>query len=334
MLIKTRVPIAIATLLMIFSPSGMAHASEQTLQEELVNRFLDGYEQQNSLQVLEEIEAVLALEEPPSSVFLPSATIEPLAKTILALEAMEGERDRVRYHIRYGIEQVSDPARPSVIPLSFVQVDRFSLGAAIREEVIEAYGAEHVAPPEVFDAGPHVSWRMITQPVQGTWADIQAVGRTELSAEQAQQMQCLNHGCLSTSMSLDEIAHGEMQATPVELDVPYQVVRAGLLSPAATLAQLTKDLDFSEAAQQEAKQQHEVPAPFLEAVIEVNLAQDSALSAAMRWGELKDDSVAAIWRLLSVTPTGEDAQMPMTYHTEAYECYRGPTFPEDGGLCP
>lgn len=75
-------------------------------------------------------------------------------------------------------------------------------------------------------------------------------------------------------------------------------------------------------------------APFLEAVIEVDLAQDSVLDAAMRWGGLRDDSVAAIWRRLIIVSMGENAQTPTAYRAEAYECQRGPQFPPDGGQCP
>lgn len=330
---QSLMPMMMAALLLVPTLWGIAHASEDDRQEALFSRFLEGYQRQDSLQVLDEIEAVLALEDPPQSVFLPSATIKPLAKAILALEAVEGERDRVRYRISYGIERIPHSAKPSLIPFSFIQIDRFSLGAAIRQEVIDAYGGEHVGPPAAFDVGPHVSWRLITRPVQGTWADIQAVGRIDLSEDRAQEMQCLNRLCLSTDISLaDDIPHSEMQETALNLDVPYPVVRAGLLTPAAVIAQLTKDVSFSEAGRQ--REVPDLPEPFLEAVIEINLAQDSALSSAMRWGGLMDDSVAAIWQLLNVIPMGEHAQTPMAYHAQAYECRRGAMFPENGEVCP
>lgn len=329
--------ILLSTLLaasLIAAASWVAASPGQTSPlDTLSERYLEGYEARDGEQVvLEIIDTLEPLSSKPSA-FLPTSDISPLVMAILALENAEGPRDRVRYRITYGIEGIPNPPKSSPLPLSFIQVDRFSLGAAIRQDVIDSYGAEHVAPAEAFDAGPHVSWRLITRPVQGTRADILAAGRVELSDTQAQEMICMNGPCLSLDLSLESAAPwGEMQEVPLEQDVPYTVERAGLLTPAAAIDQLTSDSGFSEAWQ--SREVPELPAPLLEAVIEINLAQDSALDAGMRRSGLMDDSVAAIWRRLVVMPTGENAQTPMVYRAEAYECHRGPQFPPSGRLCP
>lgn len=299
----------------------------------LTGRFMQGYTVMDSQQILEKIETEL---KPRQSVFLPHADISPLALAILALEAAEGARDRVRYRITWGIEPLPNPPKYSPLPVSFIQIDRFSLGARIRDEAIASYGTGNIPPPEEFDAGPHVSWRLVTSPVMGIRADIQAIGRTELSDAQAADMSCLSSACLYTAMSInDAVPWGDMKETRPDLDMRYMSRRGDLLTPAAAIDLLTGDrvfADFSDTERQRGTP--DVPAPFLEAVIEVNLAQDIIMDAALRLGDQMDDSIAAIWRRLAALPTDQGIPGPKIYRAETYECHRGPKFPARGGLCP
>jgi hypothetical protein len=326
--------IIMAMLLAGPSQSALAQSGEGSALTQLSTRFLEGYEQQDTLDVFDQILATLTPVDPQPSAFYPTSEIRPLTMAVLALETAEGVRDRVRYRISYGIEQFPDAASQVPFPVSFIQVDRFSLGSAIREDAIESYGQENVAPPEAFDVGPHVSWRLVTAPVMGTRADIVAAGRTELSDAQAQDMTCLGSPCLSPVMAVESAAPwGPEEETPLDTDpVPFEVERAGLLTPAAAIDQLTSESDFAEAGQ--FRKIPEVPEPLLEVVIDINLAQDSVLDAGMRRDGLMDDSVAAIWRRLIVIPMGENAQTPTAYRAEAFECHRSERFPPAGGLCP
>lgn len=326
-------PLALVLSLTGLASSTLAEPGGEAQPKELAARFMEGYETRDTLQVFEQILETLERVGPPSP-FTASSEIRPLTTAVLALETAEGVRDRVRYRITYGIEQYPDMASGVPYPVSFIQVDRFSLGSAIRQDVLNSYSGAHVGPPEAFDVGPHVSWRLVTRPVQGTASDILAAGRTELSDADAWGMTCLNSPCLSTGMNIDSAASwGQEEETPLNPDpVPFQVARAGLLTPAAAIDQLTHESRFREAGR--FREHPNLPDPFLEAVIEVNLAQDSVLVAAMRRSEMKDDSVAAIWRRLAIIPMGENAQTPTAYLAEAYECRRGPRFPPDGGLCP
>lgn len=315
-------------------PDTLGQSNEADSLMLLSNRFMDGYETLDTLQVLDQIIATLEPVNEQSSPFLPTARIRPMTMAVLALEAAEGVRDRVRYRITYGIEQFPDLASRVPYPVSFIQVDRFSMGSAIRQDTLDSYGDEHVGPPEAFDVGPHVSWRLVTSPVQGATADIIAAGRTELSDAQAQDMRCLKSPCLSTGMNIDGAAPWSVEEeTPLNGDpVPFQFARAGLLTPAAAIDQLALESNLREMGR--FRESPALPDPFLEAVIEIDLAQDSVLDAGMRRGGMKDDSVAAIWRRLIVIPMGENAQTPTVYRAEAYECQRGPQLPPDGGLCP
>lgn len=327
--------LVVVTLLLAGSPhSALAQSDDGNALMRLSTRFLAGYEEQDALQVLDAVIDTLEPVNSQSSPFLPSAEIRPMTMAVLALEAVEGVRDRVRYRISYGIEQFPDAASRVPYPVSFIQVDRFSLGSAIRQGAIESYGAGQVAPPETFDVGPHVSWRLVTRPVQGTRSDILAAGRTELSDAQAREMTCLGRPCLSPVMEIDKAAPwNAMEETPLDTDgVPFQVERAGLLTPAAAIDQLTSKSKLGKAGL--FRETPDLPDPFLEAVIEIDLGQDAVLDAGMRRGGMKDDSIAAIWRRLVIIPMGENAQTPTAYRAKAYECHRGAQFPPEGGLCP
>lgn len=114
--------------------------------------------------------------------------------------------------------------------------------------------------------------------------------------------------------------------------VPFEVARADLLTLAAAIDELTGENNFGEVGQFRALP--DLPDPFLEAVIEIGLAQDSVLDAGLRRSGLKDDSISAIWQRLIIIPMEENAQTPTAYRAKTYECHRGSQFPPEGGLRP
>ena len=351
--------------------SAPAWASTDDAAGELTRQFLEGYTAHDQQHLMEQVLAKLPAAQSSSSVFNANADLSPLALAVLALEAAEGSRDRVRYRISYAQQTVSSaleqasPQKPQ--QLSFIQVDRFSLGAALRQDAIDAYGGENVATASDFAVGPHVSWRLVTQPVMGTRADLLAVGRSDITEAQAQDLQCLSNGCLSTALELENAAAwGEMKAITPMPTLPFEVNRDGLLTPAAAITLLSqidgqidgeiagesdgesdaKDERFFDAEQdqvpsevaeqenltpQQATAELTLPSPMVEAVIEINLGQDSALEAVLRHTLLGDDSVSATWTRLAAMPTDEDSATPSIHSATAYECQREPKFPAAGG---
>jgi len=293
-------------------------------------RFMQGYAGQDSIGVIDRIEALL----PPSdSALLPYGQIWPLALAVMALETGEGPRDRVRFRIRWAIEPVPNPPKASPLPVSFIQIDRFSVGGALRDDAIAAYGADIVAPPEAFDVGPHVSWRLVTSPIMGIAAQVHAAGRAEIPEAEAARMTCLGSPCLTPDMVLPDAAPwGPEERVPLALEVNYPVMRGVLLTPAAALERLLELDAYVRPELEFLPETPGLPEPFLEAVIEINLGQDTAMTAAMRRDGLMDDSLAAIWRYLAILPmdTGE----PVLMRSETWECHRGPQFPPPGRLCP
>lgn len=297
----------------------------------LTRKFMSGYTDMDAAQVLERITAGLA---PSNSALLPHSDIRSTAMAILALESGDGPRDRVRYRITQAIAPIPNPPKASPLPLSFIQVDRFSLGAGIREELAAAHGADIVAPEEAYDVGPHVSWRLVSAPIMGMRANLHAAGRREIPDDEAASLSCLGSPCLFTGMSTFDLAPWgtEAVAGPVP-DRPYSAMANGLPKPAVMMEMLTGPVGFRARETDGPVNLSRLPEPFLEVVIEVNLATDFVISAAMRKDGGLDDSIDAEWLLLTAMP-GEDATTPAIYEAETYSCHRGPEFPPADEYCP
>ena len=295
-------------------------------------RFMQGYRPADVARLLDDIETVL---KPRDSAFLPYGDLSPPTLAVLALEAGEGPRSRVRYRIRWGIGLF--PNAPKAVPLSvsFVQVDRFSLGSRIRDEMAAAHGADIVGTEADFDVGPHVSWRMVSSPVMGIRASVHEFGQLVLSDAEAAGMTCLGAPCLGLAMQLDDAANWSgMEEFRPDLDTRYEAVRHDILSPAAVIDLLAGDIDSSEMMLESEGKPMDAspPGAFFEAVIEVNLAMDSAIDGAARLGGLLDDSIAAEWQRVTALPS--DAMTPKVYRAASQECHRGSRFAPAGGLCP
>jgi len=259
------------------------------------------------------------------SVFLSTSDIGPMPLAVLATDTVELPLERIRYRLRYGTDWINAPPSAAPLPVSYIEISRFNLGPAIREDLIGSLGEDNVAGAAEFGVGPHVGWRLVTQPVMGNRAAIVAAGRMELNEQSAAQHTCLGSSCLDVGSVIEGVAPwGEME--PVAPDggsgealAPYQ---------AADL--LVGEIDSIETDREPAAPS--VPAWSIEAVIEVNLGQVDGSEMAYRWGGLLDDSVSAIWKRMAVLSMG--GPDVMVFQAEAYECARGPHFAPPGAFCP
>lgn len=212
---------------------GKVAAAEDNVMRVLAGEFTSGYIEMDAVQVLDRFTAGLA---PSESVLLPHSDISPTALAILALDGGDGPRDRVRYRITQAIAPIPNPPKASPLPLSFIQVDRFSLGAGIREELAAAHSTDIVAPEEEFDVGPHVSWRLVSAPVMGMRADIHAVGRREIPNDEAATLSCLGGPCLFTAMSIfDLVPWGPQTVAGPVPGRPYSTMAKWLPTPAVMM---------------------------------------------------------------------------------------------------
>ena len=258
----------------------------------------------------------------PDALFLPAAGLGPIPVALLALQSSEPALERVRYRLRY---RMADGSASGDAPssYSYVEVVRFNLGPAIRQDLVDAIGEEAVAGAEEFGVGPHVAWRIVTRPVMGNRAIVVAAGRREIEASQAQVEACLGAPCADAVAVIETaVEWGDM------VPVTDQSVGAGDAAVEAVTL-LLGEVDGSEMEPGAGSTGD--PAWAIEAVVDVNLGQDEGVDAAYRQGGLMDDSVAALWQRLAIFGTGPE---PAAFRANAYECRRGGGFAAPGGLCP
>lgn len=273
-----------------------------------------------------------------SSIFPAGGDLNPLTKAVLLLENEEGLVAHARYRIRYGLEGRMGTPGGQVVPFSFVQVDRFNLGNVFRSAVAQSLGEAHTAPAEAFGAGEHVSYRLVLRPVQGRVADPVAIGRQVMTDDVAEAMRCLAAPCLDlagvgedATFWLDHAGRG------TGFDRPYEDVRDGVYTPAAMADLLALEIGVARIDDGQLRWTgFEEPEsvrsgqPFMEIVMDVNLAQDFGIEAVLRFGHLMDDSVSVIWKRAISFPSGKEA--PHLALSRAFECARGE--PNHEGLCP
>lgn len=259
----------------------------------------------------------------PDALFLPAAGLGPIPVALLALQSSEPALERVRYRLRYRMADAGSASGDAPSSYSYVEVVRFNLGPAIRQDLVDAIGEEAVAGAEEFGVGPHVAWRIVTRPVMGNRAIVVAAGRREIEASQAQAEACLGAPCADAVAVIETaVEWGDMVA------VTDQSVGAGdAAAEAVTL--LLGEVDGLEAEAGEGSPGD--PAWAIEAVVDVNLGQDEGVDAAYRQGGLMDDSVAALWQRLAIFGTDS---VRAAFRANAYECRRGGGFAPPGGLCP
>ena len=229
----------------------------------------------------------------------------PLTRALLILEEEEDRQVHARYRIRYGMEDMG-PFEPKAYttPISFVQIDRFNMGP----QKMEALPQENPAP--------HVSYRMVMDTIQMRKARAFRLSRTEIDDDTAAAMSCLGVSCLSMESPADQ-APGAWEADPeaeITITPPYDLMAPDAThSPAAVLDQLTIAHGFLgdehngnvSWSYPEPREGVTFGAPFIEIVIDVNLAQEFAVQGVLRDAHLNDTSVAALWHKVSSMASGD-----------------------------
>lgn len=232
-----------------------------------------------------------------SSAMSPGGAVNPLEKALLLIDKMEPELPRVRYMVRYG--QMIQQDRP----VSFISVERYNMGPAIRKQVAEDFGEDNTDKPEAFGVGPHVAWRIVTMPVMGHTAAIVEAARAEIADDAADAADCASRSCLSLDQPLDFVR--EWHETPLEIDIetaypkmadfggPTPAFAVGELSVAAGLAHGDgSEANWHGPEHPEAARGH---TPFLFVTIDSNLGQETNVDAALGQTQLNDDSLEEIW---------------------------------------
>ncbi len=294
--------------------------------EEFVDWFVrsDGYEEQDASLMDSAIERLLVPLE-SGAPLVPGGDVTPLGKAVLVVEARDRILPRARYRIRYGSANVDSPDAGGRFPLSFVQVDRFSL----EEAVADSYRQSADAPVWISEAdasGPHVSYRLITYPLQGGVARLMAVSRREIADTIADREVCNGAPCMQPSPAAEQVAAWEvMEEVNADFETSYEWTRHGMLSPAAALELAAVELGAAwlERGRIEWRgfEERESVIPglsFVEAVIESGLGQDDAVEVYVREGDVMDDDVLAVWQRIVSLPKPAGARTA-TYGARSYE---------------
>ena len=247
---------------------------------------------------------------PDPETFRAINSLGPMTRALLILEEEEAPQVHARYRIRYGMEEMGPfPPKAYTTPISFVQIDRFNMGPQRMKAL----------PQD--DPAPHVSYRMVMDTVQMRTARAFRLSRAELDDDTAAAMRCLGVSCLSMEAPAEQ-ATGDWDADPdaaITLTPPYDLMtRDGTHSPAAVLDQLTIDHGFVGDQRNgrvswsypESREGVTFGAPFIDVVIDVNLAQDFSVQGVLRDAHPNDTSLAELWHKVSSIASG-DPQAPL-----------------------
>jgi hypothetical protein len=254
----------------------------------------DGFKSENADAV---DERMLPLYTESPGAMRPDSGVSVLEKALLVTEAMEPALPRTRYMLRYG-QMIQNET-----PVSFVTIERYNLGPAIRKMVAEDYGEENVDGPEAFGVGPHVAWRLVAIPVMGQEAGLIEVARREIPDAEAAAEDCGGRKCLSLDTLIDDL-HAWNDLSP-GIDLAKRLAirnERGATSPSLALAELlmaagltgevSGEVVWSGPEHPEAARGSE---PFIFVGIDHDLGQEANVDAILGQTLLNDDSVAELW---------------------------------------
>lgn len=250
------------------------------------------------------------------------ADVTAVEKALLLLEANERFVPRARYAARIGI------AFHGEIPVSFVEVERYNLGPLIWQETVDAYGAENTAPVEEFGEGPHVIWRIATQPNTKAAAILLAASRREIGDGEAAVRDCVARTCLSLDpiefmtewsqapafdIAMPALAYGNQVAAGEEDDGSSTADFEGQQSTALAALQLSAAARLASVNETgvmwtaEPLQGFGPDKPFAEYAIDRNLGQDLGSEGILRVAPM-DGDLGERW--VRIAASGMDDGVP------------------------
>lgn len=281
----------------------------------------DGYEPRD-IEIGIELTHELGAED--QTAFSAAGRLAPPIQAVLLLEAQDGVLPHARYRLRYGAESMPNPPGAAPVMVNFMQIDRFNLGPAHHAELVRSAGADVTVPPVTeFGEGPHVSWRIVSSPIQGHVSNLNAVSRAEFGDPDADGARCLDIDCLSLAPAAEAVPEPWSEMTAISGPSPrvYESIRDDAHSPAALMEVLLAqsfltDPDSTRWRGPEAREGVDFAQPFMEIVIETGLGQDAGAEAVMRDANLMDDDLAMLWWRAASVASGDPAG-PLLYGAEA-----------------
>ena len=216
------------------------------------------------------------------------ADLSAMEQALLLVDLEERPLQRARHVLRYGQQTIDR------VDVSFIDLQRYNLGPAIRLDAIDSYGAENVADAEAFGVGPHVAWRFVMLPTAKLSALLLAASRREIADEEAAGRNCLPRACPSLD-PIDDLADWSDPQTAAGLPpTPYPFVVSTAhddtvpdeIAPAAQALELAIAAGIASPGADgllwsfPERAGHSSPDPFVVVVIDRNLGQE-AMSAAV-----------------------------------------------------
>ncbi len=262
-----------------------------------------------------------------------TANLSSAALAALALELTESPLPRQRQQVRQGVIMQNEDVAGAA-PVSLVEITRFNLGPAVRQDLVESLGEAQVAPLSEFGEGPHVVWRLATQELQGNRAALIAASRRVLTEAEAAALSCMGEPCLTPYNVVLELAPWpEPEGLEVDEEWARLATLGGGAHVAAALQHLQGEVEGEAVAIESSADVAQGSVLRNEAVVELGLGQDDGMDSAWRHGGLMDDSIKAQWQRLLMLPLGGEAAL--VAGSLLWECRRGDeSFAPPGQFCP
>lgn len=226
----------------------------------------------------------------PSTVTLPDASLDAITRSVLLLEAHEAPLPHVRYRISYSVNGAPDYPE---LRHDHVEVTRYNLGPARRNDLKTHVPEHQLADPDEFGVGPHVSWRFVLSPVMGMQAALLYAGRAEMNEAQAQAADCLGEPCLSLNDAQGPDYAWQSFEPPQPGAALYNSQSDwGVARPARAVQELwtAMSMDGMDPVPYVRDQ------PAFQFVVSLNTdGQEAVITSLARQGTVMDSSVAEIW---------------------------------------
>lgn len=229
------------------------------------------------------------------SAFTPDAGLDPATRAVLLFDCAEGSLPHARYRIRHHLAPSGQTHGDWV---SYIEITRFNLGEARYQEVIRYVDPEQRPPREVFGTGPHVSWRMVLEPVQGGRTHVTRAGYRTLAPDEAHASDCLGSPCLALDASTRPAGNWRESAPPALPAATYnEPGDKQLPGPARITQELfelirtmppSTELEFNEGASPEQ------PENTLVLAIDLD-GQEGHRYGLMLERNLMDDAIDSLW---------------------------------------
>ena len=225
-----------------------------------------------------------------TSINLPDADLDPITRAMLLFESKEVSLPHARYRVTYSMNASTEVPEARH---NYVEVTRYNLGPARRNDLLGSVPDGQVAGLEEFGIGPNISWRFVMMPVMGIKSDVIYASRKEVTEAQAQAADCLGSPCLALIDPQGPDRNWNSIPSP---QLPAQVYSKNnnfeLTAPTRVIEELWASISSDEMdILPYSKEQ-----PQFEFVVSRNtFGQDDSVSALVKQFPVMDDSISEVW---------------------------------------